>query len=167
MILSCNPLFLLTFSSVISPLMKTGKSNLRFSPSCCKISWFHGEFQKLNPCGDVGKSRQKTLGHRTSCSECKSLHGQFCGDCLYMRYLILVSPFLLPPPYTTLKSSQKYTMIHCSKKPFGGKLSQNHKKALTTEGKCQRRNLAPISAGIFICLKFSKNVFPKFHFLTS
>ncbi|CAM6079512.1 unnamed protein product, partial [Sphagnum tenellum] len=30
--------------------------------------------------------RQKTLGHRTSCSECKSLHGQFCGDCLYMRY---------------------------------------------------------------------------------
>lgn len=30
--------------------------------------------------------RQKTMGHRTSCSNCQSLHGQFCGDCLYMRY---------------------------------------------------------------------------------
>ncbi|KAL4180366.1 hypothetical protein AMTRI_Chr13g124850 [Amborella trichopoda] len=30
--------------------------------------------------------RQKTLGHRTSCSKCKIIQGQFCGDCLYMRY---------------------------------------------------------------------------------
>ncbi|MQL88493.1 hypothetical protein Taro_021050 [Colocasia esculenta] len=30
--------------------------------------------------------RQKTLGHRTSCSKCKIVQGQFCGDCLYMRY---------------------------------------------------------------------------------
>ncbi|MQL92126.1 hypothetical protein Taro_024746, partial [Colocasia esculenta] len=38
----------------------------------------------------VGKTchqcRQKTLGHRTHCSECNILQGQFCGDCLYMRY---------------------------------------------------------------------------------
>ncbi|XP_073103388.1 uncharacterized protein [Elaeis guineensis] len=31
-------------------------------------------------------SRQKTLGHRTHCSKCKLVQGQFCGDCLYMRY---------------------------------------------------------------------------------
>ncbi|XP_073158019.1 uncharacterized protein [Henckelia pumila] len=30
--------------------------------------------------------RQKTLGHRTHCSECNMVQGQFCGDCLYMRY---------------------------------------------------------------------------------
>ncbi|CAN6984442.1 hypothetical protein IGI04_000175 [Brassica rapa subsp. trilocularis] len=31
--------------------------------------------------------RQKTLGHRTQCSKCHpSVTGQFCGDCLYMRY---------------------------------------------------------------------------------
>eukprot|EP00850_Spirogloea_muscicola_P013248 SM000089S23804 [mRNA] locus=s89:80075:82151:- [translate_table: standard] len=30
--------------------------------------------------------RQKTLGQRTTCSRCKSLRGQFCGDCLFMRY---------------------------------------------------------------------------------
>jgi hypothetical protein len=30
--------------------------------------------------------RQKTLGKRTQCSQCNSLFGQFCGDCLYMRY---------------------------------------------------------------------------------
>ena len=30
--------------------------------------------------------RQKTLGKRTACSLCKSLHGVFCGDCLWMRY---------------------------------------------------------------------------------
>eukprot|EP00850_Spirogloea_muscicola_P016051 SM000127S26667 [mRNA] locus=s127:311745:315728:- [translate_table: standard] len=30
--------------------------------------------------------RQKTLGQRTTCSKCKSLRGQFCGDCLFMRY---------------------------------------------------------------------------------
>ncbi|CAK7339453.1 unnamed protein product [Dovyalis caffra] len=29
---------------------------------------------------------QKTLGYRTHCSECKMVQGQFCGDCLYMRY---------------------------------------------------------------------------------
>ncbi|KAH0710752.1 hypothetical protein KY284_012179 [Solanum tuberosum] len=39
---------------------------------------------------DNGKSchqcRQKTLGQRTACSNCKLGQGQFCGDCLYMRY---------------------------------------------------------------------------------
>ncbi|CAI0554271.1 unnamed protein product [Linum tenue] len=30
--------------------------------------------------------RQKTLGHRTHCSSCQRVQGQFCGDCLYMRY---------------------------------------------------------------------------------
>lgn len=30
--------------------------------------------------------RQKTLGHRTNCSNCNMVQGQFCGDCLYMRY---------------------------------------------------------------------------------
>ncbi|KAL5708124.1 hypothetical protein ACHQM5_018952 [Ranunculus cassubicifolius] len=31
--------------------------------------------------------RQKTLGHRTSCIQCNpSVQGQFCGDCLYIRY---------------------------------------------------------------------------------
>ncbi|XAR73941.1 hypothetical protein NMG60_11008079 [Bertholletia excelsa] len=30
--------------------------------------------------------RQKTLGHRTHCSQCGMVQGQFCGDCLYMRY---------------------------------------------------------------------------------
>ncbi|KAL8473643.1 hypothetical protein ACS0TY_030477 [Phlomoides rotata] len=30
--------------------------------------------------------RQKTLGHRTRCSKCDMVQGQFCGDCLYMRY---------------------------------------------------------------------------------
>ncbi|KAJ6907408.1 hypothetical protein NC651_017958 [Populus alba x Populus x berolinensis] len=30
--------------------------------------------------------RQKTLGYRTHCWECKMVQGQFCGDCLYMRY---------------------------------------------------------------------------------
>uniref|UniRef100_A0A1J3FBU3 Cell division cycle-associated 7-like protein n=1 Tax=Noccaea caerulescens TaxID=107243 RepID=A0A1J3FBU3_NOCCA len=39
----------------------------------------------------TGKSchqcRQKTLGYRTQCSRCHpSVAGQFCGDCLYMRY---------------------------------------------------------------------------------
>ncbi|KFK24410.1 hypothetical protein AALP_AAs65492U000200 [Arabis alpina] len=29
---------------------------------------------------------QKTLGHRTRCSECDLVQGQFCGDCLFMRY---------------------------------------------------------------------------------
>ncbi|KVI02654.1 cell division cycle-associated protein 7-like [Cynara cardunculus var. scolymus] len=30
--------------------------------------------------------RQKTLGHRTHCVKCNLVQGQFCGDCLYMRY---------------------------------------------------------------------------------
>ncbi|XP_058772774.1 uncharacterized protein LOC131646838 [Vicia villosa] len=30
--------------------------------------------------------RQKTLGRRTRCCECNMVQGQFCGDCLYMRY---------------------------------------------------------------------------------
>ncbi|KAM7516585.1 hypothetical protein LguiA_006168 [Lonicera macranthoides] len=30
--------------------------------------------------------RQKTLGHRTNCCKCSMVQGQFCGDCLYMRY---------------------------------------------------------------------------------
>ncbi|KAL8229212.1 hypothetical protein R6Q57_014112 [Mikania cordata] len=30
--------------------------------------------------------RQKTLGHRTHCIRCTMVQGQFCGDCLYMRY---------------------------------------------------------------------------------
>ncbi|KAL2650642.1 hypothetical protein R1flu_018770 [Riccia fluitans] len=30
--------------------------------------------------------RQKTMGRRTWCSSCNSLSGQFCGDCLFMRY---------------------------------------------------------------------------------
>ncbi|XP_042029427.1 cell division cycle-associated 7-like protein [Salvia splendens] len=30
--------------------------------------------------------RQKTLGLRTSCSKCSAVSGQFCGDCLHMRY---------------------------------------------------------------------------------
>ncbi|KAJ9564246.1 hypothetical protein OSB04_000212 [Centaurea solstitialis] len=31
--------------------------------------------------------RQKTLGHRTHCIKCNLVQGQFCGDCLYMRYI--------------------------------------------------------------------------------
>ncbi|KAI3708039.1 hypothetical protein L2E82_37044 [Cichorium intybus] len=38
----------------------------------------------------AGKSchqcRQKTTGHRTKCCKCKGVQGQFCGDCLFMRY---------------------------------------------------------------------------------
>ncbi|KAJ3675817.1 hypothetical protein LUZ60_004859 [Juncus effusus] len=30
--------------------------------------------------------RQKTMGHRTSCYKCQLVQGQFCGDCLFMRY---------------------------------------------------------------------------------
>ncbi|XP_020593853.1 cell division cycle-associated protein 7-like [Phalaenopsis equestris] len=30
--------------------------------------------------------RQKTLGRHTSCMKCNLVQGQFCGDCLYMRY---------------------------------------------------------------------------------
>ncbi|KAG6666366.1 uncharacterized protein LOC122306418 [Carya illinoinensis] len=30
--------------------------------------------------------RQKTLGYRTHCRDCNMVQGQFCGDCLYMRY---------------------------------------------------------------------------------
>lgn len=36
--------------------------------------------------------RQKTLGHRTQCSQCHpSVTGQFCGDCLYMRCVLRLS----------------------------------------------------------------------------
>ncbi|XP_022028218.1 cell division cycle-associated 7-like protein [Helianthus annuus] len=30
--------------------------------------------------------RQKTVGQRTKCRKCTSVQGQFCGDCLFMRY---------------------------------------------------------------------------------
>ncbi|XP_078158875.1 uncharacterized protein LOC144554430 [Carex rostrata] len=30
--------------------------------------------------------RQKTMGYHTSCCKCQLVKGQFCGDCLYMRY---------------------------------------------------------------------------------
>ncbi|KAL3700957.1 hypothetical protein R1sor_018979 [Riccia sorocarpa] len=30
--------------------------------------------------------RQKTMGRRTWCNSCNMLAGQFCGDCLFMRY---------------------------------------------------------------------------------
>ncbi|PRQ23282.1 putative Zinc-finger domain of monoamine-oxidase A repressor R1 [Rosa chinensis] len=30
--------------------------------------------------------RQKTLGQHTHCCKCDLVQGQFCGDCLYMRY---------------------------------------------------------------------------------
>ncbi|XP_057964864.1 uncharacterized protein LOC131155627 [Malania oleifera] len=30
--------------------------------------------------------RQKTLGQHTCCCKCNLVQGQFCGDCLYMRY---------------------------------------------------------------------------------
>ncbi|XP_006663533.1 cell division cycle-associated 7-like protein [Oryza brachyantha] len=30
--------------------------------------------------------RQKTLGHHTRCCKCQIVQGQYCGDCLYMRY---------------------------------------------------------------------------------
>ncbi|XP_059434671.1 uncharacterized protein LOC132167677 isoform X2 [Corylus avellana] len=30
--------------------------------------------------------RQKTLGQHTHCIKCNLVQGQFCGDCLYMRY---------------------------------------------------------------------------------
>ncbi|XP_004292459.1 PREDICTED: cell division cycle-associated protein 7-like [Fragaria vesca subsp. vesca] len=30
--------------------------------------------------------RQKTLGQHTHCCKCNLVQGQFCGDCLYMRY---------------------------------------------------------------------------------
>ncbi|GAV84688.1 zf-4CXXC_R1 domain-containing protein, partial [Cephalotus follicularis] len=30
--------------------------------------------------------RQKTLGYHTHCYKCDMVQGQFCGDCLYMRY---------------------------------------------------------------------------------
>ncbi|KAF8406362.1 hypothetical protein HHK36_008449 [Tetracentron sinense] len=35
---------------------------------------------------DSRSCRQKTLGLRTHCIECNMVKGQFCGDCLYMRY---------------------------------------------------------------------------------
>ncbi|CAK7329787.1 unnamed protein product [Dovyalis caffra] len=53
----------------------------------------------LDGCGDDGKRvydpemgetchqcRQKTLGRHTHCNKCNLVQGQFCGDCLFMRY---------------------------------------------------------------------------------
>ncbi|KAE8655133.1 Ankyrin repeat-containing protein isoform 1 [Hibiscus syriacus] len=34
----------------------------------------------------INAGLQKTLGHRTHCVKCNMVQGQFCGDCLYMRY---------------------------------------------------------------------------------
>ncbi|KAH0851120.1 hypothetical protein HID58_094987 [Brassica napus] len=34
----------------------------------------------------AAEDKQKTLGHRTQCSVCDLVQGQFCGDCLFMRY---------------------------------------------------------------------------------
>ncbi|GAB4847034.1 hypothetical protein Ancab_026046 [Ancistrocladus abbreviatus] len=61
----------------------------------CEMSWTLFE----DGCGPDGKRiydsvkgktchqcRQKTLGHRTHCCKCQMVQGQFCGDCLYMRY---------------------------------------------------------------------------------
>lgn len=44
--------------------------------------------------------RQKTLGKRTSCSECQSLFGNFCGDCLYMRYGENINEVAANPEWT-------------------------------------------------------------------
>ncbi|KAF3435675.1 hypothetical protein FNV43_RR22766 [Rhamnella rubrinervis] len=61
----------------------------------CKTSWTlfvdgHGEDGKRIYDGVRGETchqcRQKTLGQHTHCSKCKLVQGQFCGDCLYMRY---------------------------------------------------------------------------------
>lgn len=61
----------------------------------CKIPWtlfvdgYDEEGQRIYDPFE-GKSchqcRQKTRGLRTECSKCKIGTGQFCGDCLYMRY---------------------------------------------------------------------------------
>ncbi|CAI9108841.1 OLC1v1008539C1 [Oldenlandia corymbosa var. corymbosa] len=61
----------------------------------CKTDWtlgvdgYDGEGGRIyDPY--LGKSchqcRQKTLGHRTRCSNCNLVSGQFCGECLYTRY---------------------------------------------------------------------------------
>ncbi|KAK9284201.1 hypothetical protein L1049_023370 [Liquidambar formosana] len=60
----------------------------------CKMSWtlFEDGYGKDGRIYDSveGKTchqcRQKTLGHRTHCSQCNMGRGRFCGDCLYMRY---------------------------------------------------------------------------------
>ena len=41
--------------------------------------------------------RQKTLGLRTSCSQCQTLRGQFCGDCLFMRLDLFVPIHIVEP----------------------------------------------------------------------
>ncbi|XP_057495469.1 uncharacterized protein LOC130780499 [Actinidia eriantha] len=61
----------------------------------CKTAWvllvdgYNGDGERIYDTF-YGKSchqcRQKTLGHRTRCSTCNSVQGQFCGDCLYTRY---------------------------------------------------------------------------------
>ncbi|KAL1188896.1 E3 ubiquitin-protein ligase JMJ24 [Cardamine amara subsp. amara] len=45
--------------------------------------------------------RQKTLGYRTQCSQCSpAVRGQFCGDCLFMRYGEHVLEALENPDWT-------------------------------------------------------------------
>ncbi|XP_047339081.1 cell division cycle-associated protein 7-like [Impatiens glandulifera] len=61
----------------------------------CKKEWtlfvdgFDEDGQRLYD-NYSGKSchqcRQKTVGHHSHCSKCKSMEGKLCGDCLYTRY---------------------------------------------------------------------------------
>ena len=44
--------------------------------------------------------RQKTLGLRSSCSQCQSLRGVFCGDCLFARYGENVEEAIANPAWT-------------------------------------------------------------------
>lgn len=71
------------------PAISVGKSLNRIA----RISYlcnFGGVARNDCPCYNLWNpllsSRQKTMGQRTRCSSCDSLHGQFCGDCLYMRW---------------------------------------------------------------------------------
>eukprot|EP00850_Spirogloea_muscicola_P016053 SM000127S26669 [mRNA] locus=s127:281794:289592:- [translate_table: standard] len=50
--------------------------------------------------------RQKTLGQRTTCSECKSVRGRSCGDCLFMRRGFSAALALHPV-------SRSCTFMHC------------------------------------------------------
>ncbi|KAG6396202.1 hypothetical protein SASPL_142346 [Salvia splendens] len=51
--------------------------------ACRKVSRLHSP-PSVGP--TRRSSRQKTLGQHTHCSNCNMIQGQFCGDCLYMRY---------------------------------------------------------------------------------
>ncbi|KAF5196847.1 Zinc-finger domain of monoamine-oxidase a repressor r1 [Thalictrum thalictroides] len=62
--------------------------------------------------------RQKTLGHRTSCAKCKLVRGQFCGDCLYMRYQNSGSSLLLI-----------FSFKHCVPRPKDSRSSDDGSKA--------------------------------------